>query len=88
MESNALFQPMPYEEWIELNPDVLTDEIICPECDGLCEAECPCCGQMTECDRCSGSGTTVDARALYEKMRKKDMEKLAKYMARIRNVQQ
>ena len=57
---------MPFEVWIERNPDMATDDD-CPACDGSGWHKCSC-GDMHDCPKCEGTGhvSNITARELYQ----------------------
>jgi len=77
---------MTFQQWKKRNFDLVEMLVKCPECRGTGEAECPCCGNYCECDKCHGArkvinlgkGRTVTLSALYHLQLRRDREFLEK----------
>ncbi len=50
-----------FESWAEINCDLVPNPeptaVPCDGCDGEGETPCRCCGNMTDCKDCNGTGT-------------------------------
>lgn len=75
-----LFEVMPYEEWILLNPDVAQSEEMCDECNGMGEIECSHCGNVSECSECVGTGKKNSSRQAYMLQMERDKKVLDRYI--------
>lgn len=81
---NAMnLKPVDYKTWLRMNPDIKdkTVDRDCPECQGKGGEECFCCGHITECDGCDGSGKIKVNVALeeYEVQLKRDKRLLERF---------
>jgi hypothetical protein len=87
------FQPqdtdfIPYYKWKRRNPDLVEMQDRCPDCWGDGEEECPCCGSLVECERCSATGKviplpdgkTVTLKMLYWIQRRRDKAAVEAYL--------
>lgn len=51
-----------FQDWRRRNRDLeeaLEDEMDCPDCEGAGELDCPFCGNVTDCERCDGTGKII-----------------------------
>jgi len=83
MTQDAMPKLLNYEEWLELNPDILLQEVECEECNGDGSVICFHCGQDMDCEYCGGTGKKNDAHSIYEEQVGRDMKTWSKYIASI-----
>ena len=92
MLSPAVTTPIPFETWLELNPEIAAENktlevlIVCDECNGVGEITCPRCGDgMIECPECRGKRQykieTSEAKKIYEDELAKERLLLERYQA-------
>jgi len=70
------FDPMPFSEWAILNADIEIPD--CKNCCGEGEVTCSCCGNVSECPDCDGTGKK-GLRSVYDTLLATDRAAYEKY---------